>query len=143
MTVVLDAVIITKIFLSAAIGILVGLERSLSRNPAGTRTHALVCMGSCLFTIISLDLGSPTEFARVLPGIVTGIGFIGGGIIYQSRQGGKRGLTTAADIWSMAAVGILVGMGSYGVALVAALVILFILRPLKLLEKKLGIKTAL
>jgi len=140
--VVLDAVIIAKIFISVAIGILVGLERSLSKNPAGTRTHALVCMGACLFTIISLDLGS-TEFARVLPGIITGIGFLGGGIIYQSKQGEKRGLTTAADIWSMAAIGILIGMGSYDVAFVAALVILFILRPLKFLEKKLGIDTAL
>lgn len=139
---VLDTVVITKILLSATLGILVGLERSLSKSPAGTRTQALVALGACLFTIVSLNLGDPSDFSRVLPGIITGIGFIGGGIIYQAKHGEKRGLTTAADIWSVAAIGVLVGMGNYDIAVAATAVILFILRPLKFLERKLGIDTA-
>ena len=139
---VLDAATITKILLSAALGILIGLERSLSKSPAGTRTQALVSLGACLFTVISLSSGDFSDFSRVLPGIITGIGFIGGGIIFQSKHGEKRGLTTAADVWSVAAIGVLVGLGNYDIAVVATMVILFILRPLKFLERRLGIDTA-
>lgn len=139
---VLDYVVLIKILLSAGLGVLVGLERSLSKSPAGTRTQALVSLGACLFTVIGLSLGDHSDFSRVLPGIIMGIGFIGGGIIYQSKRGEKRGLTTAADVWSVAAIGVLVGMGSYETAIIATIVILFILRPLKFLERKLGIDTA-
>ncbi len=138
----MDSSIVIKIFLSAVLGIVIGLERSLSKNPAGTRTQALVSLGACLFTIIGLSSGDFSDFSRVLPGIIMGIGFIGGGIIYQPKHGEKRGLTTAADVWSVAAIGILVGMGNYDIALVGTAVILFILRPLKFLERKLGIDTA-
>ncbi|MBI1972270.1 MAG: MgtC/SapB family protein [Candidatus Aenigmarchaeota archaeon] len=139
---VLDQAVLVKIILSTVLGILVGLERSLSKNPAGTRTQALVSLGACLFTIIGLSSGDPADFSRVIPGIITGIGFIGGGIIYQSKRGEKHGLTTAAGVWSVAAIGILVGMGSYDIAVAGTAVILFILRPLKFLERKLGIDTA-
>ncbi|MBI4167578.1 MAG: MgtC/SapB family protein [Candidatus Aenigmarchaeota archaeon] len=139
---VLDYIVLTKVFISAALGTLVGLERSLSKSPAGTRTQALVSLGACLFTIIGMSSGDSADFSRVLPGIIIGIGFIGGGIIYQSKHGEKHGLTTAADIWSVAAIGVLVGMGSYETAFIATAFILFILRPVKFLERKLGIKTA-
>ncbi|MBI4177055.1 MAG: MgtC/SapB family protein [Candidatus Aenigmarchaeota archaeon] len=139
---VLDSVMLTKILLSAALGTLVGLERSLSKSPAGTRTQALVSLGACLFTIVGLNSGNASDFARVLPGIIMGIGFLGGGVINQAKLGEKRGLTTAADVWSVAAVGVLVGTGDYVTAIIATGVILFILRPLKFLEKKLGIDVA-
>ncbi len=140
--VMLDYTIVIKIFLSAFLGILIGLERSLSKSPAGARTQALVSLGACLFTIIGLSSGDHTDLSRVIPGIITGIGFIGGGIIFQSKRGEKRGLTTAADVWSIAAVGVLVGMGEYEIAILSAAVILFILRPLKYIETRLGIHTA-
>lgn len=140
--VMLDYAVVIKVMLSAFLGIVIGLERSLSNSPAGTRTQALVSLGACLFTIISLSSGSFADFSRVLPGIITGIGFLGGGIIFQSKRGEKRGLTTAADVWSVAAVGVLVGMGDYEIAILSAAVILFILRPLKHIEKMLGVHTA-
>lgn len=133
---VIETEIIIKLLLSAGLGLLIGLEREIRKKPAGLRTHSLVSLGACLFTLAALTLaGDQMDFvARVLPGIVTGVGFLGAGMIFQSKDR-VRGLTTAAEIWSLAAIGVLVGIGSYLIAVVATVLILIILVPFKWFEK--------
>ncbi|HEY5527090.1 MAG TPA: MgtC/SapB family protein [Candidatus Anoxymicrobiaceae bacterium] len=111
--------IVIRILLSLLFGGLVGLERELTDHPAGIRTHILVTVGACAFTIMSL-FGFPGFLGgdRVAAGIVTGIGFIGGGAILKAKDGWVTGLTTAASLWSCAAIGMLVGTGFYAVGLI-------------------------
>jgi putative Mg2+ transporter-C (MgtC) family protein len=105
-----------RILLALVFGGLVGIERELTDLPAGIRTHILVTVGACAFTTMSL-FGFPGFVGgdRVAAGIVTGIGFIGGGAILKAKDGWVTGLTTAASLWSVAAVGMLVGTGFYAV----------------------------
>lgn len=111
--------IVIRILLALLFGGLVGLERELSDHPAGIRTHILVTVGACAFTSMSI-FGFPgfPGGDRVAAAIVTGIGFIGGGAILKSKGGWVTGLTTAASLWSCAAIGMLVGGGFYVVGLV-------------------------
>src|SRR4029077_1092760 len=94
------------------LGAVIGFERELHRQPAGFRTHALVALGSALFTIVSAYgfAGSNVDPTRIAAKIVSGIGFIGAGTILQHR-GNIRGLTTAASLWSVAAIGMAAGAG--------------------------------
>ncbi len=132
----IETEIIIKLLLSAGLGMLIGLERQLHKKPAGLRTHSLVALGACLFTIIGLSLtDGQGDLSRVIQGVITGIGFIGAGIIFQARDRVK-GLTTAAEIWSLASIGILVGLGYYTISIVAAILILVILVPFKWFEKE-------
>lgn len=132
----IETEVIIKLLLSAGLGLLVGLERELHRKPAGLRTHALVSLGACLFTITGLSfIGDGENLSRIIQGIVTGIGFIGAGIIFQEKDKVK-GLTTAAEIWSLSSIGILVGLGNYLVAAIATGLILIILVPFKWFEKR-------
>ncbi len=126
--------IVIKLVVSAILGALVGFEREMHRKPAGLRTHSLVCIGSALFTIISINVigGEPS---RIAAGIVTGIGFLGAGMIFKSEDR-VRGLTTAAELWVLAAIGLAIGIGYYFAALVTTLVVIFILIPLKYVEKE-------
>ncbi|MEM5797617.1 MAG: MgtC/SapB family protein [Candidatus Aenigmatarchaeota archaeon] len=132
---IVETDVIIKLLLSVGLGLLIGLEREISRKPAGLRAHSLVSLGACLFTLASLSLGNVESVGRMLPGIVTGIGFLGAGIIFQSEDRVK-GLTTAAEIWALAAIGILIGIGSYSVAIISAILILIILVPFKWFEKR-------
>ena len=111
--------IVIRILLALAFGGLVGLERELTDHPAGIRTHILVTVGACAFTTMSLFgfFGFPGG-DRVAAAVVTGIGFIGGGAILKAKDGWVTGLTTAASMWSCAAIGMLVGTGFYVVGLV-------------------------
>lgn len=106
--------IILRVLLALLLGGLVGLERELTDHPAGIRTHILVTVGACAFTTMSL-YGFPGFLLgdRVAAGIVAGIGFIGGGAILKAKDGWVTGLTTAASLWSCAAIGMLVGTGYY------------------------------
>lgn len=131
---VIETEIIVKLLLSAGLGLLIGLEREIHKKPAGLRTHALVSLGACLFTLAALNLGGVEFASRILPGIVTGVGFLGAGMIFQSKDKVK-GLTTAAEVWTLAAIGILVGTGSYLLAILATVLILIILVPLKWFAK--------
>ena len=92
----------------------IGLNRDLRGKPAGVRTHSLVALGSALITVLLADPGDRTAVSRVIQGIITGIGFLGAGVILR-REGGRtvRGLTTAASIWVVAALGIACGMGQW------------------------------
>jgi len=133
--------IICRLVSAVILGGMVGLERERLVRAAGLRTHALVCLGAALFMIVSAFgftdiLGYPhvdLDPSRIAAQVVTGIGFLGAGtIIFQ--QGSVRGLTTAASIWAVAAVGLAVGGGMYLVACIAtflALVILVVVKPLE------------
>ena len=114
-----------RLIIAVVLGSLIGFERELAHRPAGLRTHALVCLGSCLFTVISIYNFSMDT--KVVAAIVTGIGFIGAGNIIATR-GQIRGITTAASLWSVAGVGIAVGVGSYILATVTAFLVILILQ---------------
>lgn len=130
-------VILAKLSLAVFLGFLIGIEREMKKKPAGLRTHTIVSLGACLFTLAGLNLvGDQADFiARIIPGIVTGIGFLGAGLIFQSKDKIK-GLTTAAEVWALASIGILVGIGSYFTAIAATALILIILVPFKWFEKE-------
>ena len=124
---------IIKILLATALGALVGFEREKRQMPAGFRTNMLVCIGSCLFTIVSVYSFS-TNPTQIAAGIVTGIGFLGAGsIISNGRR--LRGITTAATLWIVAAIGMAVGVGEYALATIVA-VLVFVILLLKEAEKK-------
>jgi len=115
--------IIGRLALAALFGGLIGLERELRGYPAGIRTLALVTMGSLLFTDVSQLLGGND---RVAAGIVTGIGFLGAGVIF--REGYTvRGITTAATIWSAAAIGMAIGRELYLVAAAGSVLVFVVL----------------
>lgn len=110
-----ELVSIGRLLLAVVLGGLVGLERQIHGRPAGLRTHALVCLGSALILVVSQSLGPNVDSGRAVAGIVTGVGFLGAGVIVKSREI-VRGLTTAACIWFVAALGIAVGQGLYAIA---------------------------
>jgi putative Mg2+ transporter-C (MgtC) family protein len=131
-----------RIVIAAALGGAVGLERELRDHDAGFRTHMLVAIGSALFTIVSayafrdflVGGGSVVRAdpTRIAAQIVTGIGFLGAGAII--RQGlSVRGLTTAATLWVVAAIGMAAGAGYYGGAVITTAVVLISLWPLRIL----------
>ncbi len=118
-----------RLLLSAVLGAAIGLQRELAHKPAGLRTHILICMGSAMFTVVSV-LGFSGNFdpARVAAGVVTGIGFIGAGVIMRGARGDRVvGITTAASIWVTAAIGIAAGVGLYIIAIAATLVTVLVL----------------
>lgn len=121
-----------RIVLAAILSGVVGYEREQADKPAGMRTHILVGMGSALFTVVSI-YGFPGfgEPSRVAAQIVTGVGFLGAGTIFRG-EGLILGLTTAATIWAVAALGMAVGVGMYALAAVSTVVMLLVLRlPVK------------
>ena len=117
------------------LGALIGFERELHRQPAGFRTHSLVSLGAALFTVVSAFgfAGDTVDPTRIAAQIVSGIGFIGAGTILQYR-GHIRGLTTAASLWSVAAIGTAAGAGLYLVAVIGTVLILIILSLLDSVE---------
>ncbi len=121
---------ILKIVLSAIAGCLVGLEREIRRKPAGFRTLALISVGATIFTICSYKLGVDANRDRVAANIITGVGFLGAGVIFRNN-GSVSGITTAATIWVAAALGMLIGIGEYWLSLItlsASLIILYALQ---------------
>jgi len=116
-----------RVFIAAVLGIILGIERQRSNKDAGLRTYALVAAGSALFTVLSIEGFDGADTSRVAAQIVTGIGFLGAGLIF--RQGANlQGLTTAAGLWSVAAIGMAAGTGLWGLAIVVALIILLVLK---------------
>ncbi|MFI5416214.1 MAG: MgtC/SapB family protein [Nitrososphaerales archaeon] len=111
---------IVRLLIALALGAAVGFERQLKKRPAGLRTHMLVCLGSATFTTIGLSLEPNTS--RIAEAIVTGIGFLGAGAIIA--QGGRvRGITSAATLWAVAGLGLVVGVGEYLIAVVITVLI--------------------
>jgi putative Mg2+ transporter-C (MgtC) family protein len=126
-----------SLILAVLLGGIIGIEREITHKPAGLRTHMLVCMGSCLFTIISVHEFN-VDPARLAAGIVTGIGFIGAGAIIAERER-VVGITTAASLWVTAAIGLTVGVGNYLLASLATLLV-FIILSSRLIFKKLRMR---
>ena len=134
-----------KLLLSLILGSVVGLERKRKGQPAGIRTFALISMGATLSMIISIFV--PQEYlghvangdpSRIAAQVLSGIGFLGAGAIIQMK-GSVRGLTTAAGIWMIAAIGLAVGVGMYIIACIATLFILFILHQLEHIERRVSL----
>ena len=119
-----------RLLLAAVLGAVVGLEREIHDHPAGMRTHLLVSLGSAAFTVLSMTvLGAVGDPGRVAAQVVTGVGFLGAGAIL--KEGATiRGLTTAASLWAVAAVGMAAGAGGWGVALIVTVIAVFSLWPL-------------
>lgn len=133
-----ESTMIFRLVLSVALGGLIGFERQMHRRTAGLRTNILVCLGSCLIMILSqyiFDIyrdAVPVDPSRIAASIITGIGFLGAGAIIRERdKEAVRGLTTAACLWVVAAIGMAAGCGFYSAALVTTvftLIVLFVLR---------------
>ncbi|MDD2244649.1 MAG: MgtC/SapB family protein [Dysgonamonadaceae bacterium] len=117
---------IIRMLVATGVGAAVGLERQINNKSAGLRTNTLVALGSCVFVLISVRLlsegGDPT---RIIGQVVTGIGFLGAGVILH-RGANVQGLTTAATIWCSASLGCLAGLGYFFEAAIAALLIIII-----------------
>lgn len=125
-----------RLTVGLVLGAIIGFERELHRQPAGFRTHSLVALGAALFTIVSAFgfTGPMVDPTRIAAQIVSGIGFIGAGTILQYR-GHIRGLTTAASLWSVAAIGTAAGAGLFVVSLVGTVLILVVLSLLDDVEQ--------
>lgn len=117
---------IKNILLALLIGAVVGAEREYRSKSAGLRTMILVSLGSCLFTILSVRIGAPTSADRIAANIITGIGFLGAGVIFKDDNR-VSGITTATTIWMVAALGMAVGSGHYQAAAVSTVAVLFVL----------------
>ena len=122
-------IVLIRVFAAVLLGAVVGIERERAGKPAGLRTHMLVSLGTAVVVIACTDAGMSLEgLSRVIQGIVTGIGFIGAGTILKlNEQREIQGLTTAAGLWMTAAIGVAVGLGILGVALIGTLVTVLIL----------------
>lgn len=128
---------------STLLGTLVGWERQMGRKPAGLRTHTLVCMGSTLFVLLTRHSveafggASNVDPTRIIHGVVTGVGFLGAGTIMR-QEGFVHGLTTAASVWMVAAVGVAVGCEAYGLAGAATALAFIVLRGYRWIERMLS-----
>ena len=132
--------LVIRLLAAVLLGALIGYERELRAKNAGVRTHIMVALGAALFMVIS-QYGFPDadkfDAARVAAGVVTGIGFIGGGIIMK-RKHDVSGLTTAASLWVTGAVGLSAGCGMFEVAIVTTMLVLACLEALSIFSFKLG-----
>lgn len=126
-----------RLLFAVGLTAIIGWEREVGHKTAGLRTHMLVALGSALFTITSLEaIGNQTaEVTRVIQGVATGVGFIGGGAILKLESRNRiRGLTTAGTIWLAAAIGVAAGLGKLGAAAIGILlawIILVVLEKMK------------
>jgi len=141
-----------RLVIALGLGALLGLERELVGKEAGTRTEMLVCAGAAMFSMIALSLpyiisaetGNLTEviagnggFLQIIANIVVGIGFLGAGLIIKTDER-ARGITTAASVWTTAAIGVMVGIGMIEFAVVAAFLIvalLYLLRKMDIADR--------
>ncbi len=117
---------IVKILLAAVLGGLIGYERERAGHYAGIRTHMLVCVTAAFVISVFMDLFSMQSVARVAAAMFTGIGFIGAGTILFTGKT-VHGLTTAASVWAVSALGIIIALGAYIEALVVSLIVILIL----------------
>jgi putative Mg2+ transporter-C (MgtC) family protein len=124
-----------RLLIAGALGAIIGFEREVRSQPAGFRTHTVVSLGSAIFTVVSAFAftGPGSDPTRIAAQIVTGIGFIGAGTILQS-PGQIRGLTTAASLWAVAAIGMAAGAALYGVAVIGTVLLLIVLLILDRVE---------
>ncbi|MBC7234674.1 MAG: MgtC/SapB family protein [Chloroflexi bacterium] len=128
-----------RLVLAVILGGIIGLEREIQRKPAGLRTIILVSLSSALFVLAAqgaaIQLGEPVEPGRLSSAIAQGVGFLGAGLILQSR-GQVRGLTTAATLWAAAAIGAALGLGALYLAALGAALVFIVLRLLTVVEDR-------
>lgn len=146
-----DLTIVIRVLSALLLGFAIGLEREMTNKYAGLRTNILVCLGACIFTIISIygfpevsvtgdELGT-RDTARVAAQVVTGIGFIGAGTVF--RHGATVfGLTTAATLWVSAAIGMACGSGMYTLAILSTIFSIIVLVSVRLFERKILVSSA-
>jgi putative Mg2+ transporter-C (MgtC) family protein len=129
-----------RLFIALVVGGLVGLQRELTHKPAGLRTHMLLALGTALIVITADGAGmSKSDLSRVLQGLVTGIGFLGGGAILKlTAEHEIHGLTTAAGLWLTAAASAAAGLGQLALAVVGVCLGLLVLAAFVKVEKQLG-----
>jgi putative Mg2+ transporter-C (MgtC) family protein len=121
---------VLRLLLATFLGAVIGFQREKSGKEAGLRTNMLICLGSALLTVLSIYAFPGSDPSRIAAGIAAGIGFIGAGVILHRSGGAVVGLTTAATIWAVAAIGMAAGAGLYIIAPVAtALVFIILLLP--------------
>ena len=135
-----DAVL--RMLAAMLIGCIIGIDRDLHGKPTGMKTLGLVSLGACIATMcaqgFSMTLSNHADVSRAVQGIVTGVGFLGAGVILQNpRENRVRGLTTAASIWVTAAVGIVCGLGVWSVAFIAMILMIALLIVGRVAEKRL------
>ena len=122
-----EIVMALRLLLAAALGAVIGYQRERAQKPAGLRTHTLISTGAALFTIASIyGFGIAADPSRLAAGIVTGIGFLGAGAVIRTREH-VVGLTTAATIWVVAAIGLAAGAGLYIISTITTAIVLIIL----------------
>jgi len=137
---------ILQVVVAALLGGLIGLEREARGREAGFRTNMLIAIGACLFTILSID-GFPLmdsnarDSARIAAQIVSGIGFLGAGALIQTRSHIK-GMTTAATIWLVAAIGMTVGVKAYSLAIFTSILVFVVLRFLRPISRTISKRPA-
>ncbi len=132
-----DLGLVLRLVVAAVLGAAIGLEREIHEHPAGMRTHLLVSLGSAGFTVLSIYAfpGPVSDPSRVAAQIVTGVGFLGAGAILKEGAN-VRGLTTAASLWAVAAVGMAAGAGSLVVGIAITVIVVVSLWPLRILSDR-------
>ena len=142
--------ILLRVSFALLLGFILGLEREAKRKPAGLRTNMLVALGSAAFTMLALEIfysilhirdRTALDPLRLLNGIMEGLGFLGAGCIIQSR-GSVEGITTAATIWVVGAVGLACGAGQFRIAILTTVLAFIVLTALRFIEARIGNKTA-
>lgn len=130
--------VIIRLIAAIILGAIVGFEREKAGKPAGLRTHILVTLGTCLFVLACSGSGMGSDgLSRVIQGIVTGIGFLGAGSILKlNKERDIQGLTTAAGVWMTAAIGVAIGLGEIGLALLSAISTVIVLAALGKVDYK-------
>jgi putative Mg2+ transporter-C (MgtC) family protein len=135
--------VILRMTFAVVIGVIIGIDRNLRGKPTGLKTMGVVSLGACLVTMAGMGfaingIGTGPDASRVIQGVVTGIGFLGAGVIVQNGAEEKiRGLTTAAAIWVTAALGVVCGTGAWSVAVVALVLLILLFTVGRALEKAL------
>jgi putative Mg2+ transporter-C (MgtC) family protein len=133
---------VVPMLVSTLLGTLLGWERQMGRKPAGLRTHTLVCLGSTMFVLLTQHSveafgGNNIDPTRIIHGVVTGVGFLGAGSIMR-QEGFVHGLTTAASVWMVAAIGVAVGCRAYPLAVVGTVLALLVLEGYRWIERMLA-----
>lgn len=132
-----ENILIIRLLVSALLGGLIGLEREYHGQPAGLRTHIILCLGACLAMCISINssfYGTKGDVERIAAQVISGVGFLGAGAIFK-YGGGVRGLTSAASIWATASIGLAAGCGMFYLSLAGTGIVLFTLIVLNSFEK--------
>ena len=144
-----ELIFIGRLMLAMVLGGIIGLERELKNHSAGFRTHIIVTVGSCIFMLVSVSMPviitampngtvNNVDPSRIAAQVVSGIGFLGAGAIIQAKGRRIHGLTTAASLWVVAAIGLAVGAGLYLTSIIATIMLLIILTSFSRLESKLA-----